>query len=72
MTAKHSVPVRGLSTTASSPLFQGRFGRMFRMEPATFGKTDTDAQNALAKLAKAMTSPADDPKDGRDDEESRR
>lgn len=70
MTAKHSVPVRGLSTTASSPLFQGRFGRMFRMEPATFGKTDTDAQNALAKLAKAMTSSPDDPKDGRDDEES--
>ena len=71
MTAKHSIPIRGLASTPSSPLFQGRFGRLFRSLPAArFGKTDTDAEKALHDLALKMSSDADPPKDGKDDEES--
>jgi len=30
MPQKHSTPIHGLMDTARSPLFQGRFGRLFR------------------------------------------
>ena len=55
----------------SSPLFQGRFGRMFRsLPPARYGKTDADSRANLAKLGDAMTSDFDPPKDAPDPEES--
>jgi hypothetical protein len=55
----------------TSPLFQGRFGRMFRsLHPAKFGATDSDNIANLTKLATAMSAGFDGPKDGRDDEES--
>jgi hypothetical protein len=55
----------------SSPLFQGRFGRMFRsLPPARFGQTDADNESNLTQLGKAMVAPFDPPKDGKDDEES--
>ncbi|MES1182349.1 MAG: heme peroxidase family protein [Myxococcales bacterium] len=60
----HGLTVRGLNATRSSS-FDGRFGRMFRaLQPARF--TDDD----LSKLAVAMTSAPDLPKDGSDEEES--
>ena len=73
MTAKHSDPVRGLTTTPKSALFEGRFGRMFRQLPAaTFGKDEKENKVNLGLLGVAMSSEADplDPKDGQDDEES--
>src|SRR5438309_11789717 len=71
MSARHGVPVRGLTTTGASPLFQGRFGRMFRsLAPATFGANDTENVANLAALGKALSAPFDPPKDGKDDEES--
>lgn len=69
MTA-HGTPPRGLDATRS-PLFQGRFGRMFRnLPPARFGSTDADNVANLATLADAMISAFDPPKDGPDAEES--
>ncbi|HEX6567325.1 MAG TPA: heme peroxidase family protein [Chthoniobacterales bacterium] len=69
--AHHGKPLRGLMSTAKSPNFQGRFGRMFRSLPAgTYGKTDNDSRNALLQLGKLMTSSFDQPKDGFDGEES--
>jgi hypothetical protein len=63
MNAKHSAPVRGLTSTPNSPHFQVRFGRMFRSLPgATFGKTDVATQSALTDLAKQMTSGEDAPR----------
>ena len=71
MSARHSVPVRGLLSTKSSPLFQGRFGRMFRnLHPATFGATDAASIANLSTLATAMSAGFDPPHDGKDDEES--
>jgi hypothetical protein len=71
MTQKHSEPVRGLTATKSSPLFQGRFGRMFRaLRGAEFGATDQDNIGNLKKLGEAMSAEFDGPKDGKDDEES--
>jgi hypothetical protein len=71
MTTPHAKLVRGLDSTASSPLFQGRFGRMFRELPAAqFGRTDDENIDNLANLAKAMSADPDDPKDGPDEEES--
>ena len=67
----HGKPLRGLMTTPSSPVFQGRFGRLFRSLPAAkYGKTDEDSRNALMKLGELMTSSFDPPKDGFDAEES--
>ena len=67
----HGKPLRGLMTTPKSPLFQGRFGRMFRSLPAaTYGRTDADSRAALMTLGTAMTSDFDKPKDGADPEES--
>jgi hypothetical protein len=71
MTSKHSEPVRGLTGTSTSPVYQGRFGRMFPSLPsATFGKDEAESLKNLVKLANAMTSDHDDPFDGKDDEES--
>lgn len=70
MSAAHSVPPRGLGA-ARSPLFQGRFGRMFRnLSPAKFGVTEADNLANLAALAEAMSGAADPPFDGVDPEES--
>jgi len=69
--AHHGKPLRGLMSTASSRLFQGRFGRMFRSLPAaTYGKTDADSRAALMTLGAAMVSSFEAPKDGNDPEES--
>jgi Animal haem peroxidase len=69
--AHHGKPLRGLTSTAKSPSFQGRFGRMFRSLPAaTYGSTDAQSRAALMTLGKAMTSSFDAPKDGFDGEES--
>lgn len=73
MSAKHGIPPRGLLSTARSPLFVGKFGRLFRsLAPATFGTTDQENIVNLTKLGAAMSSEADpaDPKVGKDDEES--
>ncbi len=71
MSGKHGVPLRGLMSTKSSPLFQGRFGRMFRPLPrAVFGKTDTENQDNLTLLASSMSAGFDKPFDGVDAEES--
>jgi hypothetical protein len=69
--AHHGKPLRGLMSTAKSPNFEGRFGRMFRSLPAgTYGRTDNDSRNALLTLGTLMTSSFDGPKDGFDGEES--
>jgi len=69
--AHHGKPLRGLMSTAKSPSFQGRFGRMFRSLPAaTYGATDAQSRTALMTLGAAMTSSFDAPKDGFDGEES--
>ena len=71
MSSRHSQPVRGLMSTMTSPMFQGRFGRMFRtLEPATFGKDDDENIANLAALGKKMSADFERPKDGKDDEES--
>jgi hypothetical protein len=60
-------------STAHSPLFDGKFGRLFRsLPPATFGASEADNIANLTKLGAAMSSEADpaDPKVGKDDEES--
>ena len=58
-------------STKTSPLFQGRFGRMFRSLPrAQFGANEGDNRKNLAALGAAMAANFDSPKDGIDDEES--
>lgn len=55
MSSRRSEPVRGLMSAKSSPLFQGRFGRMFRsLPPAKFGESEEDNIANLAQLAKAI------------------
>ena len=60
--------VRGLDSVASSPQFEGRFGRMFRaLPPAKF------SPEALHRLAVAMTAEHEDdvsPETSADDEEN--
>src|SRR6266480_4829112 len=71
MSERHSVPIRGLMSAKTSPLLQGRFGRMFRSLPhAKFGATDKENVDNLAALGSAMSAPFDPPKDGKDEEES--
>jgi hypothetical protein len=71
MSGKHSVPIRGLESAGTSPLFQGRFGRMFRTLPAArFGASDDQNLAVLRKLGNAVSATFDGPKDGLDDEES--
>src|SRR5450631_488785 len=60
--------VRGGDLVAGSPLFQGRFGRMFRTLPAAeFEKSDLDA---LADKMTAATEDAPTPETEVDDEEN--
>jgi hypothetical protein len=71
MAGRHSDPLRGSARVGSSPLFQGRFGRMFRNLPAAqFGDTDSENIHTLAALADEMSGGIDPPKDGKDPEES--
>jgi Animal haem peroxidase len=71
MTLRHSTPVRGLVSTTSSPLFEGRFGRMFRsLRSATFGATEAENAANLAALGAAMSADFEAPSDGKDEEES--
>jgi hypothetical protein len=71
MSERHGKPLRGLMSTTSSPLFQGRFGRMFRSLPAaTYGKDEAESRDNLMKLGDLMTADFDKPKDGADAEES--
>ena len=71
MSGRHGKPLRGLMSTKTSPLFQGRFGRMFRSLPAAkYGKDDAESRANLMKLGDFMTSDFDPPKDGPDAEES--
>jgi hypothetical protein len=71
MAQRHSTPIRGLMATTHSPLFQGRFGRLFRsLPPAKFGATDTDNLKNLAALGGKMSASFDPPTDGQDPEES--
>jgi hypothetical protein len=70
MTQKHSTPIRGLAAAGMRVDFQGRFGRLFPNLPAAqFGSQD-ESEARLGKLARAMVSSLDKPKDGPDDEES--
>src|SRR5438270_11559507 len=67
----HGKPLRGLMSTKSSPLFQGRFGRMFRSLPAAkYGRTDAESRSNLMTLGSTMTSQFDPPRDAIDPEES--
>jgi hypothetical protein len=69
--AHHGQPLRGLMSTAASPEFQGRFGRLFRSLPvAKYGVTDDESRAALIALGTAMTGSLDPAKDGADPEES--
>lgn len=71
MSAQHSTVMRGLAAAGRDPNFQGRFGRLFPGVPAArFGNTADEEKANLAKLAGAMISDFDPPKDGPDDEES--
>lgn len=70
MSGSHGSPPRGLAAT-KSPLFQGRFGRMFRNLPsAKFGMADAENEDNLRKLAEAMEAKFDPASDGKDPEES--
>jgi hypothetical protein len=71
MSGRHSYVIRGLMSAKRSPLFQGRFGRMFRsLPPATFGHTDQANEDHLGRLGAAMSASFDVVKDGKDEEES--
>jgi hypothetical protein len=71
MAQRHSTPIRGLMATVRSPIFQGRFGRLFRsLAPATFGHTDKENIDNLKTLGDAMSATFDPPTDGKDPEES--
>ncbi|HTQ60451.1 MAG TPA: heme peroxidase family protein [Candidatus Solibacter sp.] len=71
MAQRHSTPIRGLMSTKHSPLFQGRFGRLFRSLPAArFGASDAESVKNLALLGDKMSAGFDPPTDGKDPEES--
>lgn len=70
MSNKHGVPLRGLLETRRSQSLDGRFGRMFRALRLAFDPNDDSLQPIFTALAQAMTNDFDQPKDGRDDEES--
>jgi flavin-binding protein dodecin len=71
MAQRHSTPIRGLMSAKNSPLFQGRFGRLFRsLPPAKFGATDSANVNNLSLLGAKMSATFDPPTDGKDPEES--
>ncbi len=71
MSGRHSEAVRGLMATKRSRLFQGTFGRMFRLIPAaTYGKDDAESEANLLKLGAVMSAEFEAPKDVKDEEES--
>jgi len=71
MAARHGIPLRGLMSAKSSPLFQGKFGRMFRSLPAaSFGQDEPTNEKALQALGIAMTADFDPVSDDPDAEES--
>jgi Animal haem peroxidase len=71
MSARHGAILRGLTNVPHSQLFQGRFGRMFRfLPPAQFGASEAENLVNLHKLGDAMSADFDEPKDGKDEEES--
>src|ERR1700751_427563 len=71
MVAKHSTIIRGLAAAGANPEFEGRFGRMFPgLKPGSYGATPDEEVANLSKLASAMVSSFDAPKDAADDEES--
>src|ERR1700680_3092641 len=71
MAQRHSTPIRGLTSTKNSAIFQGRFGRMFRSLPAaTFGSTEKENLQNLSALGTAMSAKFDPPTHGKDPEES--
>jgi hypothetical protein len=69
----HAKEVRGLTGAVRSPIFQGRFGRIFRGLPAaSFGSDERGNLENLKALARAMVAAPEPegPKDGKDTEES--
>src|SRR5689334_2574363 len=70
MPERHSDPVRGLLDTKRSPLFEGRFGRMFRALRPAFRPDDDSLAGIFEELGAAMSADFDAPKDGQDEEES--
>src|SRR6202171_5844478 len=70
MGQRHGTPIRGLMATKKAPLFEGRFGRLFRSLPsARFGSTDDENVKNLTLLGQKMSSTFDPPTDGKDPEE---
>lgn len=70
MPVTHGTLPRGLEATRS-PLFEGRFGRMFRnLTPAQFGKDETENGTNLHDLAERMNGGDNKAQDGHDGEES--
>jgi Animal haem peroxidase len=71
---KHSDVIRGLRAAGKNQIPVGddhRFGRMFPgLDAAKFGKSAAQQERNLEKLADAMVSGFDKPKDGPDSEES--
>jgi hypothetical protein len=71
MSERHGQIIRGLTNATRSRLLSGRFGRMFRsLAPTSFGATDAETHDNLLKLGEAMSAAFEEPKDGKDDEES--
>jgi hypothetical protein len=68
----HGTTIRGLTLSRRSNfVFGGQFGRMFRaLPPAEFGETDSQTEQNLLTLGKAMVADPDPAKDGPDAEES--
>jgi len=62
MSQGHGTPIRGLMSAKSSPLFQGRFGRLFRsLAPAKFGASEDENVANLTRLGQAMSAGFDPP-----------
>ncbi len=70
MPQKHATPPRGLRGTRRSPSFEGKFGRMFRPLRPAFDPDDDSLEPMFAELGAAMINDFDEPRDGKDDEES--
>ena len=71
MSQRHGTPLRGLMSIKRSPLFQGRFGRLFRsLPPAKFGGNDEENVANLTLLGQKVSASFDPPTDGKDPEES--
>ncbi len=67
----HGTTIRGLTLSRGPSFFGGQFGRMFRaLPPAEFGETDSQTEQNLLTLGKAMVADPDPVKDGPDPEES--